>query len=65
MRYTDDPVADFHRYDDEQTKWLDSLPICPECERPIQDEICFEFNGEFICPECVNGNHRHWTEDVL
>lgn len=65
MYYTDDPIADYHRYDTEQTERLDRLPVCPECERPIQDDCCYEINGEFICEECLKDNHRRWTEDVL
>lgn len=65
LKYTDDPVADFHAYDDEQQKWLDSLPVCAECGQPITDEECYEINDEIICPECLKDNYRRWTEDVL
>jgi formylmethanofuran dehydrogenase subunit E len=65
MYYTDNPVADFDRYDREETKRLSRLPVCAECGEPIQDEICYEINGEFICPECLDDNHKRWTEDVL
>lgn len=36
MSWTDDPVADFDRYDAEQQ--LDSLPVCECCGEPIQQE---------------------------
>ena len=65
MSYTDNPIADFNRWDEEQTKWLDKLPKCAECGEPIQDEECFEINGELICPECLKHNHRKWTEDYI
>jgi len=29
------------------------LPICSDCEKPIQDEFCFVINGEPICEECM------------
>ena len=63
MSYTDNPIADFDRWDAEQTKQLKRLPKCAECREPIQDEECFEINGELICPECLQNNHRKWTSD--
>lgn len=65
LKYTDDPVADFHAYDDEQQKWLDSLPVCAECGQPIQDDYCYEIDGEIICEECLNDNYRHFTNDLI
>jgi formylmethanofuran dehydrogenase subunit E len=63
MYRTDDPIADFHRWDNDQQKQLDRLPKCAECGEPIQSEECFEFEGELICPECLKSNHRKWTSD--
>ena len=62
---TGDALADFARWDEEQTKQLDKLPKCAECGEPIQDEECFEINGELICPGCLKSNHRKWTEDYI
>ena len=62
---TDDPVADFHRYDAEQEKRLEKLPRCCECDNPIQTEECYEINDELICPECLNDNHRKLVEDYV
>jgi formylmethanofuran dehydrogenase subunit E len=64
MSYTDDPVADFRRHDARQQAELKKLPVCSECGQPIQDYICYEINGELICPDCMEQNHRRWTEDV-
>ena len=33
-----DPLDDFDRLDREQAKWLESLPVCERCGKPIQDE---------------------------
>lgn len=60
---TDDPVADFERRDAEQEAWLATLPVCFECDHPIQSEECYEINGELICPECLNKNHLKHTDD--
>lgn len=65
MSYTDDPIRDFERYDAEQQAWLDSRPVCSECDHPIQDERCFQFNGELICQNCLVTYHEKWTEDFV
>ena len=65
MSWTDDPVADFLRYDAEQEAKLEKLPICCECKHPIQSDECYEFNDELICPDCLEKNHRKWVEDIV
>ena len=61
MCYTDDPINDFNRYDAEQTKWLKKLPVCADCDEPIQDETAYYINGEWICMDCMSSYER----DVL
>lgn len=65
LSYTDDPVADFERYDAEQQAKLNRLPKCCECEEHIQFAACYEINGELICPQCLVDNHRKNTEDYV
>jgi formylmethanofuran dehydrogenase subunit E len=65
MFYTDDPLADFARHDAEQEAKLNRLPKCSECKNPIQEETCFEVNGEHICNRCMVSNHQVFTEDVI
>lgn len=56
--YSDDPIADFEKHDTEQQKALEQLPKCCECGEPIQEDLCFEYNDEPICDECMYANHR-------
>lgn len=65
MFYTDDPIADFHRYDAEQQRMLDRLPKCSECGEPIQDEFCYEVNDELVCDKCMNTYHRKSVDDFI
>lgn len=65
MPWTDDPVADYNRYDAQQAREEARLPRCSECDHPIQSDECYEFNGELICPDCLTNNHRKWVEDLL
>lgn len=62
---TADPHADFARWEAEQQKKLNKLPTCCECGEPIQDEECYEINGELICPKCLKENHLKFTDDYI
>ena len=65
MSFTNDPVADFERYDAEQERELQKLPICSECDEPIQEEHCYEINDELICPDCMEKYHRKLVDDYV
>lgn len=60
-----DNYSAFKDYDAEQQTALESLPECCECGEHIQDEYCFEFEGEYICEKCLNENHRKPVEDCI
>lgn len=64
MFFTDDPISDFNRWDAEQQAKLYKLPICSECNEPIQEEYCYEINGGYICECCMN-EHRKWVDDIV
>lgn len=58
--------TDLHaRYEAEQERRADRLPRCAECDEPIYDEECYEINGELICPDCLEENHRKHTDDYI
>ena len=65
MFRTDDPIADFNRWNAEQESWLEKLPVCADCDEPIQDDHCFEINGEYICPRCMEDLHRRDVDDFI
>ena len=65
MFYSDDPVADFHHYDNAKQRRLKQRPQCSECEHHIQEEELFEFDGKLICLDCLNNNHKKPTEDFM
>ena len=63
---TDDPHRDFDRYEDRRQRAIDRRPHCCECGEPIMDDHFYEFeDGKYICPECLEDNHRKWTEDYI
>ena len=61
--YSDDPVADFERYDAEQENELQRLPVCCECGNPIQQEKAVRINGDWYCDECLDEMREYTTED--
>lgn len=63
MYFTDDPVADFCRFDAERQRELDMLPRCSECGEPIMTDELYEINDELICPDCMENNHRKLVDD--
>lgn len=65
MYYTDDPLMDYSRYEADQERWLERLPVCADCGEPIQDSHCYEYNGEYICPQCNEDLHRKDVEDIV
>lgn len=50
---SDDPERDFKRHQAQQEAWLENLPECARCGHPIQNEDCYDFDGEYVCPDCI------------
>lgn len=65
MRYTDDPVADFCHHDAEQQKKLDRLPVCDGCDNTITDDAYYDIDGTILCQECLDSNHKKYTDDFI
>lgn len=55
MYYTDDPHADFDRYDRDQEAALRNLPICCNCQEHIQSEDLYDIDGSLYCEDCMEG----------
>lgn len=65
MYRTDNPLADFDRWDMEQARKEARLPKCSECGERIHTEKCFCFDGVLICPKCMENNHEVWVDDYV
>lgn len=57
---TNDPHADFDRWDREREAWLNSRPVCSKCHHHIQDDEAYCINGRWICDDCAGAE---CTED--
>lgn len=58
MPWTDDPIADFERYDADLNKQLEQRPVCADCDQHIQDDRAYYINGEWICKDCMSSYER-------
>ncbi len=65
MLRTDNPLADFDRYDRTQAEWLRSRPVCAYCGEPIQDEYCYKIGGDVICRKCLDDEFKCDTEAMV
>lgn len=65
MSYTDDPLLDFDRFDREQQKRLDRLPVCADCGEAVQDDHYYLINDAVICPDCMESGYRKEMDDYI
>lgn len=54
MFYSDDPIADFHRYDAAQQRKLNRLPKCEWCGEAVQDEAAYHIGDVWIHVDCID-----------
>ena len=52
----------WEQHEAECEAWLKKQPICAECGEHIQDDYCYEINDELVCENCMEMNHKKWTE---
>ena len=60
-----DPLDDFDRLDRKQAEYEARLPVCEEkkCRKRIDEDFCYEVEGEILCEECMKRRYRRSTED--
>lgn len=57
-----DNYSQWEAHQMKQEAWLAERPVCADCDEHIQDDHCFEINGEYICPRCMEDLHRRDVE---
>ena len=65
MSWSGDPLADFNRYDREQERRASRYPLCKYCGERIMGDFVFVFDGECMCEECLNEEHRFYVDDYI
>lgn len=63
MFLSDNPVADFDRWDRQQNKLLERLPRCRRCGKPIQQERAVCIEGIWYCDECLDDYRRDVVDE--
>jgi formylmethanofuran dehydrogenase subunit E len=63
MYYSDNPIADFDRYEADRERALSKLPHCCNCGEAIQDEYLYDIDGNLFCEDCLKSNYRKPTEN--
>ena len=38
--------------------WIKEVPVCTDCDRPIQQEDAVYINGEWLCDGCLSTYRR-------
>ena len=61
--YSDDPTADFDRWDEYQNRQLEQLPKCEHCHECIQDERLMNIEGALYHTECAVEVFSEWTTE--
>lgn len=46
-------VAYEERREREHQEWKRKLPKCSKCGKPIEDDECYDIDGELICEHCI------------
>lgn len=59
-----DNLDQFLRFDAEQAEWQKRLPVCVNCDEPIEDYY-YEINGEVICKDCLDRDYRKDVDDYI
>ena len=62
---TNDPIADFDRYEAEQQRLLERCPKCDYCDSHITDEFYYDLDGDIVCEECLDRHFKRITEDYI
>ena len=50
---TDDPLADFNRYEEDRERELEKCPVCTYCGEHIQDAFAFHIDQEWWHESCL------------
>ena len=48
-----DNYSQWESHERQMDKQLAQLPVCADCDNPIQTESAFYINGEWICEHCI------------
>lgn len=62
---TNDPIADFHRYDAQQQREVERCPKCDYCDEHITVETYYDLDGDIVCEDCLDRHFKKRVEDYI
>ena len=62
---TNDPIADYHRYDAVQQREVERCPKCDYCDAPITVDTYYDLDGDIVCEECLDRHFKKFTDDYI
>lgn len=60
-----DNYSQWENHEQKAEAWLARRPVCCYCGEPIQDEFCYEINGEYYCEDCLDMHFRKAVDDIV
>lgn len=63
--YIPDNYDKWEQHEAEKQAEFARLPLCSCCCEPIQDDFCYQIDGEIFCEECLNEQFRKETDSLI
>ena len=63
--FSDNPVLDFERYDRDQERLRELLPVCRKCKCRITDDDYYYIDGVILCEDCMKEKYQRKVEDYI
>lgn len=65
MSYCPDNYSQWEEHERQQEDWLEKRPRCGFCDERIQDDFCYEINGEYVCEDCLDTHFLKAVDDII
>lgn len=62
--YSANPIADFNRWDKENTDWLNSRPRCYACGEAITSDFAYRWDDAWYCKTCKDDLAENILQEI-
>lgn len=62
--YSANPIADFNRWDKENTDWLNSRPRCYACGEAITSDFAYRWDDAWYCKACKDDLAENILQEI-
>lgn len=63
--FVPDNYSQWEEHERQAEARLARRPVCYECGEHIQDDFCYEINGDYYCEDCLDMHFRKAVEDLV